>query len=69
MTTNPDDGGGAPSPQETNELRGKGIPPPLPVDETTGLPGLRTWRAVYTVVIGLFVLWVGLLAWLTVSYS
>ena len=69
MTTKPDDGGGVPPPRETNELPGKGIRSPLPADETTGLPGLHSWRAVYTVVFGLFVLWVGLLTWLTVSYS
>jgi hypothetical protein len=39
------------------------------MDETTGLPGLRSWRAVYTVVLGFFVLWVGLLTWLTIAYS
>ncbi len=37
--------------------------------ETTGLPGLRTWRGVYTVVLGVFVLWVVLLAWLTAHYA
>lgn len=31
-------------------------------DEHTGLPGLRTWRSVYAVVFGIFVLWVVLLA-------
>ncbi len=36
---------------------------PDPESEATGLPGLHTWRAVYTVVAGVFVLWVGLL-WL-----
>jgi hypothetical protein len=38
-------------------------------DESTGLPGLRTWRRVYAVVLALFVLWVGLLAWLTLAYA
>jgi hypothetical protein len=38
-------------------------------DEITGLPGLRSWRAVYWVVIGIFVLWVGLLTVLTKLYS
>jgi hypothetical protein len=42
---------------------------PEPNDETTGLPGLRTWRAVYLVVLGVFVLWVGLLTVLTEMYS
>ncbi len=32
-----------------------------PDEETTGLPGLRTWRAVYCVVLGSFLLWVALL--------
>lgn len=35
----------------------------------TGLPWPRTWRAVYVVVFGVFVLWVGLLTWLTEYYS
>ena len=38
-------------------------------DETTGLPGLRTWRTVYVVVLGIFAVWVGLLTVLTVLYS
>jgi hypothetical protein len=38
-------------------------------DETTGLPGLRTWRAVYLVVFGCVILWVLLLLLLTVTYS
>ena len=29
--------------------------------EATGLPGLRTWRGVYWVVMGCFVFWVALL--------
>jgi hypothetical protein len=40
-----------------------------PSDETTGLPGLRTWRSVYFFVLGVFVLWVGLLTVLTRLYS
>ena len=43
--------------------------PPDSESETTGLPGVRTWRAVYTVVLGVFLLWIGLLTWLTESYS
>lgn len=42
---------------------------PPPADESTGLPGLRSWRAVYVFVLGVFVVWVGLLAWLTEVYS
>jgi len=43
--------------------------PPAEMDETTGLPAVRTWRGVYTIVLGFFVLWVGLLTWLTFAYS
>ncbi len=42
---------------------------PDPEAETTGLPGLRTWRAVYLVVAGVFVTWVGLLWLLMKRYS
>ena len=42
---------------------------PEPDDESTGLPGFRSWRAVYGLVLGVFVLWVGLLAVLTGMYS
>jgi hypothetical protein len=38
-------------------------------DETTGLPGLRTWRQVYLAVIVIFLLWVGLLAALSRVFS
>jgi len=38
-------------------------------DETTGLPGLRSWRTVYWVVLGIFALWVGLLTLLTELYA
>ena len=38
-------------------------------EEGTGLPGFRTWRGVYLVVLGTFVLWVVLLALLTGIYS
>ena len=41
---------------------------PPPDDAATGLPGLRTWRAVYFTVGGVFVLWVALLAALTWLY-
>jgi hypothetical protein len=43
--------------------------PPEPHDETTGLPGLRSWRAVYVFVLGVFVLWIALLTVLTEMYS
>ena len=45
------------------------IPPPENPDDATGLPGIREWRTVYTVVFGIFVLWIGLLAWLTAAYA
>jgi hypothetical protein len=38
-------------------------------EETTGLPGLRTWRRVYVFVIVVFVVWVGLLTALTRMFS
>jgi hypothetical protein len=38
-------------------------------DEATGLPGFRTWRSVYAFVLGVFVLWVALLAVLTERFS
>ncbi len=31
-------------------------PPPEPDDEITGLPGFRTWRRVYLLVLGAFIL-------------
>ncbi len=43
--------------------------PPEGRDELTGLPGLRTWRGVYLLVFGSFILWVLLLLALTASYS
>jgi hypothetical protein len=39
-----------------------------PDDETTGLPGLRTWPRVYLVVLGTMVAWIGLLALLTRAF-
>lgn len=44
-------------------------PTPPISDDSTGLPWPRTWRAVYTVVFGVFVLWVVLLTWLTEYYT
>ena len=35
----------------------------------TGLPGFRTWRGVYLLVLGVLVIWIGLLAALTRMYS
>jgi hypothetical protein len=37
--------------------------------ETTGLPGLRTWRAVYIFIVVIFCIWVGLLAALARSFQ
>ena len=43
---------------------------PKPTDDKeTGLPGLRSWRAVYLFVLGSFVFWIILLAVLTGMYS
>jgi hypothetical protein len=44
-------------------------PGPTPNDETTGFPGLRTWRGVYTFVLAVFALWIVLLIALTRAYS
>jgi hypothetical protein len=38
-------------------------------DESTGLPGIRRWRTVYAIVLGVFATWVLLLTWLTEHYS
>ena len=38
-------------------------------DDTTSLPGLRSWRSVYACVLGVFALWVALLTWLTEKFS
>lgn len=45
------------------------LPSSDPSDTGTGLPGLRSWRAVYAVVATVFALWVALLTWLTEAYS
>jgi hypothetical protein len=37
-------------------------------DETTGLPGLGTWRQVYIAVLAVLVVWVGLLAALSLAF-
>ena len=42
---------------------------PAPDDSATGLPLLRTWNAVYAVVLLVFVLVVALLTALTLTYS
>ena len=44
-------------------------PEPEPKDEVTGLPGLRTWRAVYGFVLVVFILWFVLLTVLTRTFS
>jgi hypothetical protein len=52
----------------------KSTPPPggggdAPDSGDPGLPGFRTWRAVYLFVLGCFVVYVGLLAWFTQLFS
>jgi hypothetical protein len=42
---------------------------PKPVENGTGLPGLRTWRAVYTLVLVVFAIWILLLLALTRAFS
>ena len=44
-------------------------PGPTPNDDTTGFPGLRTWRGVYTFVLAVFAIWIVLLIALTRAYS
>ena len=43
--------------------------PAGPEESDPGLPGLRSWRAVYWVVLGVFALWVALLTWLTEHFA
>ena len=38
-------------------------------DHETSLPGLRSWRGVYIFVFSIFLLWLGLLTWLTEYYT
>ena len=38
-------------------------------DKVTGLPGFKSWRGVYTFVFVSFIIWVGLLVALTVTFS
>jgi hypothetical protein len=52
---NPDPSGIHPNPQGENQ--------------ETGLPWLRTWRGIYLLVLGSFLLWVALLYTLSVSFS
>jgi hypothetical protein len=40
-----------------------------PETEKTGLPVFRTWKGVYLLVVGSFVLWVALLIVLTKMFS
>ncbi len=40
-----------------------------PSEETTGVPGLTTWTAVYVVVGACFMLWLTLLTLLTYAFS
>ncbi|HVS54509.1 MAG TPA: hypothetical protein VHD62_19290 [Opitutaceae bacterium] len=41
---------------------------PPPDDAATGLPWPRTWRGVYLLAAGVFVLWVALLTWLSHAF-
>ena len=52
-----------------SEYSGRGVPPLPPADEPPGLPGFRTWRGVYAFVLGVFALWIALLALLTEKFS
>lgn len=45
------------------------ITTPEPPDDETGLPGLRTWRGVYWLVLGVFVLVVSALALFSRLYA
>jgi hypothetical protein len=54
-----------------DQTAGSSGPPPGLADSSdreTGLPLLRSWRGVYLFVFGCFVLWVVLLAMLTVIF-
>ncbi len=53
----------------TSDHRNPAADDPAADDATTGVPGLRTWRAVYVVVAMVFVLWIVLLTILTESFS
>jgi hypothetical protein len=44
-------------------------PEPEPNDESTGLPGLRTWRSVYIFVLVCFAVYVALLIVLERTFS
>jgi hypothetical protein len=39
------------------------------MNESTGLPRIRRWKTVYLIVFTVFLVWVGLLTWLTIHYS
>lgn len=53
----------------TSDPRHRAADDPAVDDATTGVPGLRTWRAVYVVVATIFVVWIVLLTILTESFS
>ena len=60
-------------PNDVQKQMGRLGEPSLPcldaADAATGLPGLRTWRAVYWAVTAIFLLWVALLTALTQLFS
>jgi|GEM_PF-2352245 len=46
------------------------IPPsPLPNEDNTGVPILRTWPRVYAFVLAFLGLWIGFLIWLTQRFA
>jgi len=58
-----------PPDDKTTGLEGA-VPGPAESDQRgTGLPGLRTWPAVYVFVLAIFALWVGLLIALSKAFS
>jgi hypothetical protein len=70
MSANSDHNVGGVPPPRNGARTGEGTrPTPPPLDESTGLSGVRRWRTVYWIVFGIFVLWVSLLAWFTAAYK
>lgn len=65
----PEDNAGPIEPSGRERLVPATEPPADRRDETTGIPGLRTWHYVYLFVFASFVLWVLLLLALTEFYS
>ena len=57
-----------PPARPANPVPPPSLPPPSG-DEEPGLPALHSWPAAYGFVIGCFILWVGLLVALTVTFG